>query len=129
MPTILCFHDDTYAFARLLRVLESSGFQVVAVRDKMEGLALAREQQFDAAIMDCHMERADYVATALRIVKAGMPILMVSAFCNSPCRMSAHADACVQRAENANQVLQSLNLILRSAEYGLCRSVPDKFVA
>lgn len=124
MVTVLCLDDHTYQFARLRETLDAHGYQVLLVEDRSTALDVLASTGIDAIILDCQMDGIEGFVMALRSVRPSVPIMMLSGYCRTLCRLSNSADACIQKGETTNGLLDALVLIIRSAKYGLCRSVP-----
>jgi CheY-like chemotaxis protein len=124
MIRVLCLDDHTYRFARLRERLGANGYSVLLVRDRRTAFNVFASTRIDAVIVDCQMDGIEDFVSALRSARPSVPIMMVSGYCCTGCRLSRSADACVQNGDSATNVLDSLELIIRSAKYGLCRSVP-----
>lgn len=129
MVTVLCLDDHTYRFARLTERLGASGYSVLLVRDRRTAFDVFASTPIDAVILDCQMDGIEGFVLALRTARPSVPIMMVSGYCCMDCRVSTSADACVQKGDSATNVVDTLELIIRSAKYGLCRSVPPSSAA
>ncbi len=130
MATILCIDDHKYGSAALHAALEAHGYPVVVACDVRDAVALTSGGRVDAVVLDCHMEGgalAD-VANAIRGVSPRTPIVMLSACCGQLCERFVLADACVRKGSPA-ALREALDLVIRAAQYGLCRSVADTLAA
>ena len=60
--------DDAKTMRELVKAIrESEGYSVVTATDGVEGLALAREKNFDAAMVDLHMPNMNGMEMAQKI--------------------------------------------------------------
>jgi CheY-like chemotaxis protein len=80
MARILVIDDDQRVRAAIAIVLETEGFEVVAVADGRAGTKAAEATRFDATIVDLFMPNMDGLETikSLRRSCPGMPIIAVS---------------------------------------------------
>jgi len=80
MARILLIDDDTAVRSAMALVLESGGFDVVAVKDAAAGRKALEAQQFDAAVVDIFMPDMDGLETIrlFRQSRPNMPIVAVS---------------------------------------------------
>jgi CheY-like chemotaxis protein len=82
MACILIIDDDEAVRRATKVVLETSGFDVVAVADGKAGIAAVSQQKFKAVIVDLFMPGMNglEVTTALRKIAPCMPIIAASGF-------------------------------------------------
>ena len=60
--------DDAKSMRELVKgILENEGYSVVTAADGVEGLALAREKRFDAAVVDLHMPNMNGISMVDKI--------------------------------------------------------------
>jgi CheY-like chemotaxis protein len=80
MARILLIDDDNAVRAAMALVLESGGFDVVAVEDAATGRKALDAAQFDAAVVDIFMPDMDGLETIrmFRQSRPNMPIVAVS---------------------------------------------------
>ena len=78
---LLIVEDEKRMVALLRKGLEEEGHTVMCAADGMEGLELARTQEFDAIILDVMMPKLDGygLAERLRAEKIAAPVLMLTA--------------------------------------------------
>jgi two-component system, response regulator PdtaR len=81
-PRVLIAEDEPIVRMDLRALLEANGFDVCAeARDGEEALALAREHEPDAAILDLRMPAVDGIEAARRMyAERPLPILMLTAY-------------------------------------------------
>lgn len=82
MTRILIIDDDDAVRAATKIVLDSKGFETVAVADGKSGIAAAKKSAFDAVIVDLFMPDMNGldVAAAIREILPNMPIIAASGF-------------------------------------------------
>jgi two-component system, response regulator PdtaR len=82
MTRLLIAEDETLIRLDLRALLEAAGFEVCGeARDGVEAVALARELEPDAAILDIKMPRLDGLEAARQILsERPLPIVMLTAF-------------------------------------------------
>ncbi len=80
MARILLIDDDWSVRTTLREILERSGYDVVTAVDGKEGLKVAHEQRFDAAVVDIIMPNVEGMETIfeLRSEFRDMPIIAMS---------------------------------------------------
>ena len=68
IKTILCVEDDRFIGEMYVRSLQKAGYDVTWVVDGNDGLAAARNQNFDLIILDLMLpeQRGDQILDALR---------------------------------------------------------------
>jgi CheY-like chemotaxis protein len=77
--TILCIEDEAEILASRKRLLEKSGYRVVAAGSGAEGLELFHTQRIDGVVLDCHLEdlTAGEVVTTMRRAQPEIPIVVL----------------------------------------------------
>jgi len=123
MRTILCVDDSTYAADSLKDFLEHHGYNVVAC-DGHSAVDLVNDRKVEAVLLDCHISHAEEIAVSLRRARRNIPIVMLSAYCGVPCDRMQQADCCLQKGYSPAALLETIEALLRSRRYGLCRTVP-----
>ncbi len=131
MPTLLCIDDHTYNSAHLHETLIAHGYDVVTAPSNGAAMEFLANVAVDAVVMDCHAGGPDSAAfiSGLRTVRPTVPLIMVAAFCGTPCGVFQLADACVQKSDSPGMLLKTLELVMRLAKYGPCRAVPGREAA
>jgi CheY-like chemotaxis protein len=66
--SVLTVEDNTYTRTELRLVLEDAGFEVVAARDGVEAVELAREHRPDVVLLDLGLPRLDGIEASRRIL-------------------------------------------------------------
>jgi two-component system, NtrC family, sensor kinase len=124
MARILCVDDSTYAASALVTFLEHHGHTITLASDARTALQTIEDRKIQVALLDCHIPLAEEVAKAIRHARPNMPIVMISAYCGVPCERLQYADSCLQKGYAPASLLATIEALLRSRRYGLCRSVP-----
>jgi DNA-binding response OmpR family regulator len=101
----------------LSRGLTRHGFEVEAVSDAANALALARETRFDAAVLDVVMPGQDGLSLgrSLREGALDLPIVLLTGYTHSPLLASAEREAMAvfQKPVAIQDVVDYLNQALR----------------
>lgn len=117
---ILVVEDETELRERLARQLTRDGFAVETAADGEEGLYLAREIPFDAAIIDLGLPRMSGIELITRARTAGahFPILILTArgrWQNKVEGLEAGADDYLVKPFHIAELMARLNALLRRA--------------
>ncbi len=82
MPRILIIDDEAAVGITAKIVLDSNGFEAVAVDNRKSGIEAVKDQAFDAVIVDLFMPGMNglAVAAAIRKLRPAMPIIAASGF-------------------------------------------------
>jgi DNA-binding response OmpR family regulator len=123
MRTILCVDDSTYSSDTLRDFLQTHGYNVVG-SEGPTAVELVADRNVKAVLLDCHIPHAEEIAVAIRHARPNIPIVMLSAFCGVPCERLQQADWCLQKGYSPATLLETIEVLLRSRRYGLCRTVP-----
>lgn len=115
MATILCIDDQTYALADRARWLRAHGHDVVLADSADAALDAFLTNPIDAALLDCHMAGAGPIATRLKHLRPGLPVVMLASFCGLSCDLEGVVTACVGKGEPPTALLQTLRKVLRNA--------------
>lgn len=77
--TILCIEDEPEILASRKRMLERSGYRVLAARSGAEGLEIFHTEKIDGVVLDCRLDdlTAGEVVTAMRQADAAIPIVVL----------------------------------------------------
>lgn len=123
MATILCIDDGTYGFSHTVEILRMTGHRVFMADNPQAALQVLLDHPVHAVLLDCHeLEQHSGMASALRLARPEIPLVMTSAYCSLPCTHLREADACVQKGDSATLV-QTISTIITASRFGLCRSV------
>jgi len=95
-------------------LLEISGYEVLTAQGGQEGLGLFVSYPIDAVILDYQMPgmNGDRVASQMRRVKPGVPILMLSAYSELPANELSCVDAFLDKGESWPAVVSTLDRLL-----------------
>ncbi|MGI8770316.1 MAG: response regulator [Acidobacteriaceae bacterium] len=105
--TLLCIDDEVLGLEIRRVVLEREGYVVLTANDGAAGLALFGQNQVDAVILDYAMPDMDgaQVAQALRRIRPGIPILLLSAYLSLPPMVTGMVDIVANKGDGALSLL------------------------
>lgn len=88
---ILVVDDDANAVTALCALLEMDGYEPVGVKRGEDALERLKAEAFDVVVTDLEMPRVHglEVVRAARVARADMPVVVVTAYGNSPASASA----------------------------------------
>jgi CheY-like chemotaxis protein len=111
---ILCIDDDSAGLEARKELLEISGYEVLTAQGGQEGLGLFVSHPIDVVILDYQMPgmNGDRVASQMRRVKPGVPILMLSAYSELPPNELSCVDAFLDKGEPWPTVVSTLDRLL-----------------
>lgn len=123
MATILCIDDHTYGLASTTAMLRKQGHTLLVVDNPHAALRAIADCSVDLVLLDCHRnEHRGNMASAIRILRPEIPVIMISGYCGLHCTALHQADVCVQKGDAA-MLAQTIQSVLCASLYGLCRSV------
>ena len=110
MPTILCIDDQPVGLAIRKALLETQGYKVVIAENGPGGIALAREHQIDAVVLDYRMRGmyGNAVAAILKSEYPQLPIVLLSGVPDLPPAVLALVDAYIAKGDGARALLSTL---------------------
>jgi CheY-like chemotaxis protein len=111
---ILCIDDDAVGLRIRKLLLETRGYQVLTAENGAEGIRAFASSDIDLVILDYVMPEMDggVVATEMRRLKPGIPILLLSAYVDLPPAVLASVNACAVKGESPNELLSSVAQLL-----------------
>ena len=113
--TILCVDDERHGLTIRRMLLERMGYSVLTAETAREGLALFSRQPVDAVVLDYYLPDVDgaRVATAMRLIKPDVPIIMFSVQWTLPEETGSVADAVLGKGQHPLGLLDTLDQLLR----------------
>lgn len=118
VDTLLCIDDQTYAQAIRVEWLRAHGYTVLVAGSIESALDASLTSPIDAAVLDCHMTGADLLATLLKRIRPGLPVIMLASYCGLPCHLASVVTACLGRSESPVALLHRLRSILNTGDSG-----------
>ncbi len=93
MKTLLVIDDDRTAMRGLSQLLEMDGYEVTGLTASEEALPIIEGRRFDAVVTDLEMPRVHglEIIRAVRAKWADVPVVVVTAYVNSPASRNALA--------------------------------------
>ena len=93
MIRILVVDDDRNAMSGLSALLEMDGYDVVGLTSSEAAIETLQAERFDAVVTDLEMPRVHglEMVRAARAKGEGVPVIVVTAYVNSPASRSAFA--------------------------------------
>jgi len=109
---LLCIDDSPAILEYERRILEQSGFIVVAAESARRALRLATLYSFDAVLLDYHMPEMNghQFAQEMRRLRPGTPVVMFSGS-EIPEETRSLVDAVVSKAEAHRKLLPTLTRV------------------
>lgn len=113
--TILCVDDERHGLMIRRMLLEQVGYSVLTAETARDALALFSRQPVDAVVLDYYLPDVDggRVATAMRLIKPEIPIILFSVQWSLPEETSTVADAVLGKGQHPVGLLDTLNQLLR----------------
>ena len=118
MGTILCIDDQTYAQATRVEWLRAHGYVVLLASSLESALDAFLTSPIDAALLDCHMAGAGLVASLMKRIRPGLPIIMLASYCGVPCGLGEVVTACLGKGEPPSALLDKLQAVLKGGDSG-----------
>jgi len=116
--TILCIDDQTYAQATRVEWLRAHGYVVLLAGSLESALDAFLTSPIDAALLDCHMAGAGLVASLMKRIRPGLPIIMLASYCGVPCGLGEVVTACLGKGEPPSALLDKLQAVLKGGDSG-----------
>ncbi|HET7751943.1 MAG TPA: response regulator [Terriglobales bacterium] len=113
--TILCVDDEQHGLMIRQMLLERVGYSVLTAASAREGLELFSCRPVDAVVLDYYLPDLDggLVATAMRLIKPDVPIIMFSVQWGLPDETGTVADAVLGKGQHPISLLNTLEHVLR----------------
>jgi CheY-like chemotaxis protein len=114
---VLCVDDELIGLQVRKILLERAGYRVVTAINGQEGLRIFSAEPVEAVVLDYSMPgmHGGEVATRMRQIKPGVPILLLSAYIGLPSDVLALVDLYMTKGEGAPLLLQKLGSLLGTA--------------
>lgn len=112
--TILCIDDDWNALMGRKIFLEKNGYRVIESSDGVEALRLFCKLQVDAVIVDYQMPGigGDAIAARMKVMKADVPILLLSSYGPLPEKKLRSVDTFLAKADEPKLLVSALGKLL-----------------
>src|SRR5512146_1769482 len=113
--TILCVDDEQHGLMIRRMLLERVGYSVLTAGTAREGLALFSHEPVNAVVLDYYLPDIDgaRAATAMRLIKPDVPIILFSVQWSLPEETGVVADAVLGKGQNPLGLLNMLDELLR----------------
>ena len=118
VATLLCLDDRTYALAARVEWLRAHGYAVLVAGSIESALDAFLTSPIDVVLLDCHMAGAGLVATLLKRIRPGLPVVMLASYCRVPCHLVDVVTACVGKGETPAALLHTLRTVLKRGDPG-----------
>ena len=118
MGTILCIDDQTYAQTTRVEWLRAHGYDVLQASSLESALDAFLTSPIDAALLDCHVAGAGLVASLMKRIRPGLPIIMLASYCGVPCGLGEVVTACLGKGEPPSALLDKLQAVLKGGDSG-----------
>lgn len=124
-PNILVIDDEEVVHLLFMRSLEALGYTVVAVGTSLEGLELAKQQDFDLVFLDLKMPGMNGAELLghLRKVKPELPVTIITGYPNSDMmsRALTHGPfGIMNKPFNESDILTAIKVFLRFIKQKSC---------
>lgn len=121
MPKILIIEDEESILLPLEDNLRLEGYEVVSAKDGIQGLSMAKEQNYDLIVLDIMLPKMDgfEVCRQLRQDKIATPLLMLTAKSQEVDKvlgLELGADDYVTKPFSPRELLARVKAILRRAQ-------------
>lgn len=114
MPTILCVDDEAVPLFLRKRVLEKSGYEVVAANSAQEALRILNDRTFDLVLSDQLMPdmTGTQLAKTIKEVHKSIPVILISGVNEVP-PDAGYADLFVSKLEGPAALCQKILEVLQ----------------
>ncbi|MEG9435874.1 response regulator [Edaphobacter sp. HDX4] len=112
---LLCVDDELVGLKVRKILLERAGYKVITAIDGATGISLFEKEPVDAVVLDYSMPgmHGGEVASRMRQLKPGVPILLLSAYIGLPLEVTSLVDLYMTKGEGAPVLLQKLGILLQ----------------
>jgi CheY-like chemotaxis protein len=112
---LLCVDDELVGLKVRKILLERAGYKVITAIDGATGISLFEKEPVDAVVLDYSMPgmHGGEVASRMRQLKPGVPILLLSAYFGLPLEVTSLVDLYMTKGEGAPVLLQKLGILLQ----------------
>ena len=118
-PIILCVGDQESGLVARKLLLEAEGYEILTAADGRSGLQAFISQPVDAVILDYQMPEmnGDQVASEMKRVKPGVPILLLCGYSRLPDNKLNAVDAFLSKSEPVATFLASVEQLLNESSF------------
>jgi len=111
---ILCVDDELVGLQIRKILLERAGYRVLTAPDGPLGLQIFAAEPVEAVVLDYSMPgmHGGEVATKMRQIKPGVPILLLSAYVGLPSEVTSLVDLYMTKGEGAEMLLTKIDSLL-----------------
>ena len=111
---VLCVDDDPSSLALRQQFLELAGFEVAVTTNVNEALELFNARSFDAVILDYQMPgmNGGELAEAMKKLRPGVPVMIVSALPWLPEDAPRCIDAFVSKGDSNSALMDKIALLV-----------------
>jgi CheY-like chemotaxis protein len=111
---VLCVDDELIGLKVRKILLERAGYRVLTAPDGSAGLEVFSREPVEAVILDYSMPgmNGGEVASRMREVKPGIPILLLSAYVGLPAEVLSTVDMYMTKGEGPPVLLKKLDSLL-----------------
>ena len=112
---VLCVDDEQVGLQIRKILLERAGYRVLTAPDGPSGLALFSAEPVQAVVLDYSMPgmHGGEVATRMRQIKPGVPILLLSAYIGLPPEVISLVDLYMIKGEGPPLLLKKLSSLFQ----------------
>jgi CheY-like chemotaxis protein len=111
---VLCIDDELIGLKVRKILLERAGYTVMSALEGEEGINIFAREPIEAVVLDYAMPGMNgaQVASRMREIKPGVPILLLSAYLGLPAEVTALVDVYMTKGEGAPALLKKLRSML-----------------
>lgn len=111
---VLCIDDELIGLRVRTLLLERAGYSVLSAHEGTEGIDIFSREPVQAVVLDYAMPGMNgaEVASKMREIKPGIPILLLSAYLGLPKEVTSLVDVYMTKGEGAPMLLKKLGNML-----------------